>query len=170
MSKKQFQQPLMYDAKERSYYFLGNPECDGCNKRLEEFFMLCVHFSKKEWEIYYYCINCFQKYDVKREVSEYKIVTPVNKRPRNALPVVMSPPQLKDLSSVFEAAYNTSDKVEDKTVFAGRTELSKLDYNDKSPVIKGVLSEEDKIMNSMPLNFIGMHRVQKKLEDRKVEK
>jgi len=174
------QKPIMYDKKNNEYFYLGNQDCCMCKKKQDGWLVVVYYFGKNKTEGYEYCTGCFQKRKKHKLyfvhlTEQIFFVNSVNYRPKNAIPYIIEYPDVvsgkpRDMYDYWNSRKNSIDERSiDNTKHSGRTELSKLDYNDDSPVIKGVLSDHDKEMNKKDLNFNGILKWQNK-EDKESSK
>ena len=171
----------MYDKKNNEYYYLGKPNCCMCNKIQDGWLVVVYYFGKTKTEGYEYCTGCFQKRHKHKIYFVHKteqifFVNSINHRPREAIPYIIEYPDVvsgkpRDMYDYWNNRKNSIDERSiDHTKFSLRTELSKLDYNDTSPVIKGLpLSEHDEEMNKQDLNLKGILAWQNK-EDKESNK
>ncbi|MDO8623180.1 MAG: hypothetical protein Q7R52_02945 [archaeon] len=129
MKTKEF--PYFVDEKKHEFYFLGNSQCQYCNKILDNVVKVRVlEFRKKLPLIQHYCFKCVNKME-NDKISAFAIREQrlnficVKKKPKKADIAELKIPTLvpvKNIDSVFDAAVTQIDREEsiNKTQIAGR--------------------------------------------------
>lgn len=137
---------IFYSRKNGYYYFTGVPVCDMCN---ETFTYGCFHkgvYSKREKIEGVYCEKCISKIKIKGTIENnfFCLLRDEDNLPMDAVRFIPQPAEIKngkitnyDLSEINAQYKNDTNNDYDFTRFALKTEFSKLDINDKSPVLKG---------------------------------
>ena len=143
------------DKTGQRYYYSSRPViCTNCGEQITDFVAVHLDWDKKKSEVFELCFKCSKKHKPVSQVEEKFIMGVVNKRPRNAKLVLITPPELKNHSKDDSIFCNTLDspKVNNKATRFGDPEFTVLD--DSAPVRIGkeldeeVEVEKDKLLES----------------------